>query len=139
VESEAIIVASWFAPAFRGQANNLVGRFGAPVWLVGSALNSKTPRDIDVRIVLSDREMQRLYGRQFPLRSETHGEFLMWEWRRLRDNLKQSRSLDNWGGYPIDFQVQSELEAIAYKDRPRLRLDGAPDWVFAELPVPEVP
>ena len=124
------MVKDWFPFAFSGQANNLVGRYGAPIWLVGSALEKEVPRDIDLRIILADEEMQRLYGHKFPLRPETPGTFAEWQWRRLRDNLRQSRSCGSWGGFPIDFQVQSEMEAIAYKDLPRLRLDSAPDWVF---------
>lgn len=124
-------VGTWFIDAFRGQANNLVGRYGAPVYLVGSALTAEVPRDIDIRIVLPDEEISRLYGSGLPItRSEKRGELELWEWRRLRDNLKQSRALRNWGGYPIDFQVQWEMEAIAYNDKPKLRLDNAPDWVI---------
>ncbi len=121
-----------FPALFKGQANYLVGRYGAPVFLTGSALTSEHPRDIDIRIVLSDKEVSRLYGHDFPKRSETIGELLDWEWRRLRDNLRQSRSLSNWSGYPIDFQIQSEMEALAYKDCRRLRLDSAPSWVFLD-------
>lgn len=123
----------FFIRKFEGQANQLVGRYGAPVYLVGSMVRGvEEPRDIDLVVILSDSEMARLYGHDFPKRTEAHGELATWEWRRMRDNIKQSRSLRNWGGLPIDFKVQSELEALAYSTKPRYRLDTAPAWVFLD-------
>jgi len=120
-------VASWFVEAFARAADGLAKLYGAPIWLVGSALTKERPRDIDIRIVLCECEMRRRYGTRFP--QIQHGGYTLWEWRRAVDNIKQSRALMNYGGYPIDLQIQSQGEAAPYATRPRIRLDTAPAWV----------
>lgn len=133
-----------FVPLFQRQANGIACRLGAPVWLVGSALTNPdqpNPRDWDVRVVVSDRDMKRLFGcedpavrspaRMLPNGEVAGGEFLPWEWVRAYENLKQSRKLAYIFARNIDFQVQSETEAHGYRNHPRLRLDVVPDWVLA--------
>lgn len=44
-------------------ARQLAARFGAPVWLVGSALTDPGgARDVDLRVVISDRQFTARYG-----------------------------------------------------------------------------
>jgi hypothetical protein len=129
--------ADWFAIKFRHQANNIAARYGAPVYLVGGALEDEKPRDFDIRVILSDEEMARLYGipgdtdiRVRSAETNAANDSEPWEWRRAYDNLKQSRQLSLRYRRNIDFQVQALHEADPYKNTPRLRLDTAPDWVF---------
>lgn len=124
----------WFAEAFRRQADSLYGLYGSPIWLVGSALVKERPRDIDVRVILCACEMQRRYGRHFPdICADGSNNFALWQWRRAVDNIKQSRALHDWGGFPIDFQIQSAGEAAPYEKLERVRLDSAPEWVDAAV------
>jgi hypothetical protein len=118
----------WFPKAFQHQANLYVGLYGAPIFLVGSTLSKDVPRDIDIRVILSDEEMWRLFGRPYEPKKENLWE--EWQWKRAAENLKRSRELSAWSGYPIDFQVQSMAEASPHKDLPAIRLDSAPDWVL---------
>lgn len=53
-----------------------------------------------------------------------------WQWCQLADQLKRNRKLGHYGGYAIDFQLQTLAEAKGFEDKERLRLDDAPDWVL---------
>lgn len=126
-------ILNWFPSIFRRQANYYAAYYGTEVWLVGSALVKDDPRDIDIRLILSDEEMYRFYGRPIPPAEEQKilGEtFKRWEWRQLSDQLKRNRKMGNYGGYPIDFQIQSLAEAAAFEKFPRIRLDDAPEFVL---------
>jgi hypothetical protein len=124
----------------RGWANMMAARFGAPVWLVGSALTDPSARDIDVRIELPDDVFAARYGDVFDFNRE--GWSPAWGPGRRRwgeDMAKLSRDallnggrslwvvgrepLNKLGGLNLDFQVQPELLARAYADKPRERLD----------------
>lgn len=121
-----------FRIRFRRNANSLVGRYGAHVFLVGGALEDEEPRDYDVRIILPDDDFRRLYGGH-PLDDkpvESCFDYQMWEWRRAYDGLKQSRLMTVRMSVPVDFQVQAESEARVYDRRPVVRLDSTPAWVF---------
>ncbi len=140
---------SGFQMRFRRNANGLALRYGAPVWLVGGALkdrkeNDPEPRDYDVRIILTIPQMELLYGRCFTRSLIEHEgqrviafsrenlfDYDEWEWRRGYDGLKVSRIMSKRMLKPVDFQIQTDKEAASYKELPRVRLDTAPDWVFA--------
>lgn len=122
-----------FVLRFRRNANALACRYGAPVYLVGGALVDEKPRDYDVRLVLPDEDIMRLYQGDPALQSahrHSHNEYEPWEWMRGYDNLKQSRMLSARLRLPVDFQVQVLFEADRFKAAARRRLDTAPDWIF---------
>lgn len=130
-------IAEVFALRFRGNANHLAIAYGGPVYLVGSALTSLTPGDIDIRLLLDRVDCEAYWGRRFD-----HGDL---EWSagkiaRYREELKQSRRLTRrWKGGALpsgvrrfDFQFQSALftdaedRHPAMPDKPFLRLDVIP-------------
>jgi len=135
---------SGFLKQFRRNANGLALRYGAPVWLVGGALQQEEPRDYDVRMILTIDQLERIYGPCFTRTLIEHNgkrvlartmenlfDFDEWEWRRGYDGLKVSRIMSRRMFKPVDFQIQTEQEAGSYSSLPRLRLDTAPDWVLA--------
>lgn len=124
-------IKDWFVPAFMKQANYYASLYGAPIWFVGSGLRSPNPSDLDIRVVLSDLEFWRMYGRPIDDASHDHEPWDEWRWRRAADNLKRSRRSGVWGGYRIDFQVLTVQEAQMFKDQDKIRLDTAPDWVLS--------
>ena len=100
--------------------------FGVYPYLVGSAgigNDGKSYRDVDVRLVLGDKE----FAAACPTRER---------WQFLC--LATSAYLSERTGLPVDFQVQRAREANERYDGPRNPLgvgrvfagggDGAPDW-----------
>lgn len=126
-----------FAARFRNNANSLAIGFGGPLYLVGSALTSLTPGDIDLRLLLERDDCEAMWGERFD-----HGD-LDWSPGKLarhREELKQSRRLTRrWRGGAgfsgvrrFDFQFQSALFTDSedrhpvMHDKPFLRLDAIP-------------
>lgn len=97
-------------------ADRFAARYGGPVYLVGSALERVWVSDLDIRIVLDESDLYRLYGPQ-----ETR---LYWQ---CYDRLKQSRRLSRRVGCFVDLKVLSHDEQARYATRPRRRLDSWPD------------
>lgn len=118
----------WFAMVARTTANAIACRLGGPVYLCGSAMTLPRPSDLDVRVVLAEHDVARLFGRDKPANI---GEWSERELRRGREQLKQSRRMSRRFRCNVDFQIQTEAEAAAYEGRPRLRLDAVPDDVLA--------
>jgi hypothetical protein len=77
--------------------------FGKPCYLVGSALYSKTWRDVDVRIILDDGEYEKM-GLGHP--RDTHHNA---KWVSLV--LAYSALGKAMTGLPIDFQIQQQSNA----------------------------
>lgn len=99
-------------------ARDMVMRFGRPVYLVGSALEECNPRDIDVRVVLSDAEFDARWGN--PKDWHVRGE----GWRLYAFDMgKLCKQGSRRLMLNLDFQVQRFSSAAAYKDCKRLRLD----------------
>lgn len=122
--------AVWFRLSARTTANALACRLGGPVYLCGSALSVWRPADYDVRVVLAEHDMARLFGRE----RLQGGDVFDWserDLRRGREQLKQSRRLSRRFRCNVDFQIQTEAEHAAHEGRPRLRLDTVPDDVLA--------
>lgn len=122
-----------FATKFRRTANELAVFYGAPIWLVGSALFEEEPRDYDVRVFLDKTEWKRLFGAS-SLQERTVDDltsYAAWEWKLGYENLKRTRILSWRMNYRVDFQIQSDGCVTAfYKSKSRIRLDTAPDWVL---------
>jgi hypothetical protein len=121
-----------FALRFRRQADSLAALYGAPVWLVGGALLDEHPRDFDVRIVLPPAELARLFGDDAGTYPGNFGfdSSVEWEWRLKAEGLKQSRIASARMRLRVDLQLQSEPDASPHRERPRCRIDAAPDWVL---------
>lgn len=93
--------------------------FGHPPYLVGSALEKKQWRDVDVRLILSDDEYERL-GLGAP--NDAHRNE---KWVSLV--LAYSALGKAMTGLPIDFQIQQQSDANArYGGRPRSALGITP-------------
>lgn len=130
-------LAEMFALRFRSNANSLAMAYGGPVWLVGSALTSLDPGDIDIRIVLTHADSVEMFGK------DCHQYGIEWSvgrWRVEREQLKQSRrQTRRWKGgahpthvrrFDIQFVFCSPIEMFEIGDRPRLRLDTCPASYF---------
>lgn len=88
--------------------------FGAPVYLVGSALETKSPRDIDVRILMGDKEFMERIG---PV---TEFGQPGTKWAAL--TMAFSALGAQMTGKLIDCQPQFAGIWLAYEAMPRLRL-----------------
>lgn len=90
----------------------LVQAFGYHIYLVGSSLERRDFRDVDVRCILEDEEFDRLFPN---LKGSSYNTNAFWslicaavsEWLSTRTNLK------------IDFQIQRQTEANAENDGQR--------------------
>lgn len=84
--------------------------FGAPVYLVGSVLERSDYRDIDLRLILPDEDMVRLFGETgaygTPEQPTPHGLWLLMN-IALSDLIAKAASLPR----PVDFQIQAMTEA----------------------------
>jgi ribonucleotide monophosphatase NagD (HAD superfamily) len=114
--------ATEFATKFEVTANAVAARYGGKVYLVGSALSKKNPRDYDVRVVIEDDDFRRLFG---------WNDEKAADWAARYDQLKNSRQFSMEMALNIDFQVQKKSDARFYgRQRPKMRLDKAPDDFF---------
>jgi hypothetical protein len=77
----------------------VLNAFGEVPYLVGSALSSRTPRDVDVRLILSD-EQYEAWGFGDPRHPHQNPK---WEATVLAFSALGTRLT----GLPIDFQVQA--------------------------------
>lgn len=85
--------------------------FGAPPYLVGSTHETRSFRDVDVRLILPDEEYDRLFA-------DRGGAFPGGLWGLLC--LSVSQYLSDVSGLPVDFQVQRMTEANErYEGQPR--------------------
>lgn len=78
--------------------------FGSPPYLVGSSLERRDYRDVDVRLILEDAEFDRL----FP---GTAGSAYQLDalWSLLNSSI--ALYLSQHSGLPVDFQIQRMTEA----------------------------
>jgi hypothetical protein len=83
----------------------LVAAFGSSVYLVGSAMERRDFRDVDVRCMLDDAEFARMFA-------DDHRPTL-WNARLSLLNAALSAWLAARTGLPIDFQFQKTSEANA--------------------------
>jgi hypothetical protein len=100
--------------------------FDTICWLVGTAIEYRNWRDIDVRAVLPDEQYQRLFlgigtaARVHPLWSLLCSSTSLW--------LAQAT------GLPVDFQVQTESRADErYAGRPRIALGVFPRAAVSDV------
>jgi hypothetical protein len=101
--------------------------YGAPVYLVGSALRDPDPRDIDIVVPLSDDLFVHCYGdegddattwKEF---NEAHPPPM---WRRwARDVSKTSAQMTMYCHRAVDFRTEPMNYFEEYEKEPKLRLD----------------
>lgn len=120
---------TWLRVSMRTTANAYACRLGGPVYLVGSALTSSRPADVDIRVVLDDRDLVRLFGPP-KLRDGDIRDWSTQELRQGREQLKQSRRLSRRFNCNVDFQIQTAHEFAAHEGHACLRIDTIPDEVF---------
>jgi hypothetical protein len=76
--------------------------FGATAYLVGSAARSKVWRDVDVRVILDDKDYHKHYGTMRPERKGRRWAAMAMAFSALGRDMT---------GLPIDFQLQSMTHA----------------------------
>lgn len=110
-------------------ANALSARhFGAPVYLVGSAVWNPDPRDLDVVVVLDDELFVACYGEQADVASKWDDTALaVWRtpmWRRwARDCAKTSTKMTLFCRRAVDFKTQPRCCFDTFHEK-RIRLDS---------------
>lgn len=89
--------------------------YAMPMYLVGSALTSADPRDIDLVVVIPDDLFQAMFE------GGTESDF----WKRWAgDCAKQSRELTMLCRRQVDFRTQPQKVFEGFVDKPRVRVDG---------------
>ncbi len=78
--------------------------FGNCPYLVGSAIERRDHRDVDVRLILEDAEYDRLFGANGPAAIDALWSLLC---------VSISGFLSQASGLPIDFQIQRQTQANA--------------------------
>lgn len=115
-----------FVFAFRPNADSLAMLYGAHLYLVGSALTSEHPGDMDVRVCLSGEDWLRLFGRKLP--PEEGQVFSPQRWKEEREALKQSRRMSRRYDYRWRIDLQFQIDGVfASHPGPKYQLDTTPD------------
>lgn len=89
----------------------IVAAFGPHVYQVGSSLERRDFRDVDVRVILPDEEYDKLFPGKFKAQ---HMNAL---WSLLSSAV--SMYLSQHSGLPVDFQIQRQSWANEEFDGPR--------------------
>jgi hypothetical protein len=109
-------------------ANYMRGYYGFPIYLVGSALTKKMPRDIDVCCIIPDALFCQRYhieDIQQHVSKKISGIWNDEHWRWSDDVMKKVYHGWDFTHMNIDFKVISEAESKeqGYMDKPKLQLD----------------
>lgn len=102
--------------ALRNWADRMAARFAAPVLLVGSAVYTDNPRDIDVRIVLADDQFAARYGSVEEWRYARPGELWVRDVAKLTEDAVRRLRIN------LDLQVVPQSEAAMHTGLPRILL-----------------
>lgn len=109
------------------RSTNTAMRFCAPIYLVGSALTHKEPLDLDIIMVVPEKQFTKLmggskqkYDRAWQLQAVNRSP----EWRRYARFIKKQRDYfySYTHVYDIDFKIQEEVAFKKTKGK-KLRLD----------------
>jgi hypothetical protein len=119
-------------------ANRLRGRYGVPVYLVGSALreDNPDPRDWDFRLTLPDEDFALRFGPVDEWRDEGYtGDWTRTRFRWSDQCVKDTKDAVAWMHLNADVQIYPASHvAELYADQPRVRIDTFPD---AAAPSPD--
>ena len=124
-----------FQIMFVRTANGLAARYGSKIYLLGGALEDEFPHDYDVRIIMSESDWQRCFGRNNEKPCSPDGMVTGWspvEWKKHYYELKHSRILSGIYNMNIDlkFVKTTELNSWTIDLEKCVRLDQAPDEFF---------
>ena len=103
---------------------------GRTVYLVGSVLERKDWRDVDLRLIMDDDSFDKMFYRPDQIADQF----------RMLLNVSISSMLSTTTRLPIDFQVQSREDADQFKGkrnpvtkgRPYVGPDFVPKWCFID-------
>lgn len=122
---------TWIVPKLRGWANQMWMRFGGDgvaVYLVGSALESTNPRDVDVVIVLPATTFALRYGAiegDWPSVMEPEWDARQKVWAREVGKLTSNLCVALSHRLPPDLRVMTDYEQERmHSQKPRIRLDN---------------
>ncbi len=110
----------------RRYANEIAGHYGVPVYLCGSALRKREPRDWDVRLRLKDDDFFYRYGitaKQWIEEGQT-GLWTGGRWRWAKDCVKNAKRMSMHTHRNIDFQIYPASFWRQFVGKPRFRLDS---------------
>lgn len=94
------------------------------IYLVGSALTKRKPRDIDVAMVISDSEFERQFGSVeiYDLEQET-GEWSLISWNWSKACIRIWKHFCKSTGMNIDFKIYSySYDRKHFTDKPKFDL-----------------
>ena len=115
-----------FAFAFRPNADSLAMLYGGHLYLVGSALTSEHPGDMDVRIAICGEDYLRLFGKKLP---PEEGQILSPQrWNEEREALKISRRMSRRYEFRWRIDIQFQLDDVLLSHPgPKYQLDATPE------------
>lgn len=118
-----------FVWAFAPNADSLAMLYGGHLYLVGSALTSEHPGDMDVRVCLSREDWVRLFGDDQTIKEGATQTVQWWAWTRecLKISRRMTRRYQN--RWRIDIQLQRE-EVFQVHPGAKFQLDRAPDHLL---------
>lgn len=108
-------------------ANEQAGWYQSPVYLVGSALTKKEPRDIDIRVPLANEDWIGRYGglAEWWEREGITGDWTEVRWRWSEDCTRTTKRAWAITMLNVDFQVQPATHFHSFRGR-KLRIDTWP-------------
>ncbi len=104
-------------------ARQMATRFARPVYLVGSSLELPDPRDVDVRVEVTDKEFHARWGDPRVWKDSLWISRHDGSMRYAADMWDLSREASLNLQLNIDFQVQPLCESICHHGKHMLRLD----------------
>ena len=113
--ADSFAVIAWSKLVLSHFAQYMAARYNGPVFLTGSSLRSGVPRDVDVRVIVSDNEFCGRYGVQ---RYRDGWPNQHW----IDDMAKRNGELAARHCINPDFQVHPASHAIQYDKEPRVLL-----------------
>ena len=99
-------------------ASYMAARYNGPVYLVGSALRTTDYRDVDIRVVTSDKEFCARYGYDDYNHWQQIGPNQAW----IDDVAKRNGEIARDFQFNPDFQVYCASNCIQYREHPRVTL-----------------
>ena len=105
-------------------ANRLAGYYYSPVYLVGSVLTKKDFNDVDIVVIMSDKNFERRYGNiNEYIRENNENGTINVRKKWAMDCFKRWEIISDFTGLNIDFKTQSITIAKAHNNKPFLRID----------------
>jgi hypothetical protein len=113
--ADSFAVFAWTKLVLSHYAQYMAARYNGPVFLTGSSLRSGVPRDVDVRVIVSDAEFCGRYGVKHYSKGWPNQHW-------IDDMAKRNGELAALHRLNPDFQVYPASHAIQYDQQPRILL-----------------